>query len=38
MYYDVESIRSSDDAMITVMLMIFFELGGLFHQPFRCVP
>lgn len=29
MYYDVDSIRSSDDAMITVMLMIFFELHDL---------
>lgn len=28
MYYDVESIRSRDDQLLTIMLMIFFELRG----------
>jgi hypothetical protein len=29
MYYDVECVRTADDALLTVKLMIFFELGEI---------
>lgn len=29
MYYDVESVRTADDALLTVKLMIFFELSQI---------
>ena len=29
MYYDVENVRTADDALITVRLMVFFELADI---------
>lgn len=29
MYYDVESVRTADDALLTVKLMVFFELDAI---------